>query len=155
MEPAVGGGVETFLGGRGGGASVLCSPKAVSSGGPNKALVSSAFGEWLLGGFGTGAGEAATATGTMRRGRTMSSFEVFLFKPGLRLRRDGDRAMLPMEALSSSTVGAVMTQSGGRGLILILNFRLCSSSSSDSSEEKKCVFLGPAPSSDSSSGLML
>lgn len=57
-------------------------------------------------------------------------------------RGDGDKAMLPMEALSSSTVGAGMTKSGGRGLILILNFFLCSSSSSDSSEEKKCDFLG-------------
>lgn len=54
---------------------------------------------------------------------------------------DGDRAMLPMEALSSSTEGTATTRSGGRGLILILNFFLWSSSSSDSSEEKKWVFL--------------
>lgn len=54
---------------------------------------------------------------------------------------DGERAMLPMEALSSSTDGAVTTQSAGSGLILILNFFLWSSSSSDSSEEKKWVFL--------------
>lgn len=37
----VGGEVGTFLGGRGGGASVFCSPKAVSKGGPNKPVVSS------------------------------------------------------------------------------------------------------------------
>lgn len=36
-----GGEVGTFLGGSGGGASVFCSPKAVSKGGPNKAVVSS------------------------------------------------------------------------------------------------------------------
>lgn len=56
-------------------------------------------------------------------------------------RGDGDRAMLPMEALSSSTEGAVTTWSAGRGFILILNFFLWSSSSSDSSEEKKADFL--------------
>lgn len=54
---------------------------------------------------------------------------------------DGDRAMLPMEALSSSTEGADTTRSAGSGLILILNFFLWSSSSSDSSEEKKWGFL--------------
>lgn len=54
---------------------------------------------------------------------------------------DGERAMFPMEALSSSTEGADMTQSAGSGLILILNFFLWSSSSSDSSDEKKLVFL--------------
>lgn len=58
-------------------------------------------------------------------------------KPDLLTMGDGDRAMLPMEALSSSTEGASTTRSGGRGLILILNFFLWSSSSSDSSEEKK------------------
>lgn len=56
-------------------------------------------------------------------------------------RGDGDRAMLPMEALSSSTEGAATTWSAGRGFILILNFFLWSSSSSDSSEEKKADFL--------------
>lgn len=56
-------------------------------------------------------------------------------------RGDGDRAMLPMEALSSSTEGTDATRSAGSGLILILNFFLWSSSSSDSSEEKKCPFL--------------
>lgn len=45
VGPAVGGVVGTFLGGRGGGASVLCSPKAVSNGGPNKAVVSSETGD--------------------------------------------------------------------------------------------------------------
>lgn len=45
--------------------------------------------------------------------------------------------MLPMEAFNSSTDGAVMLVSGGRGLILILNFLRWSSSSSDSLEEKK------------------
>lgn len=54
---------------------------------------------------------------------------------------DGDRAMLPMEALSSSTEGTGTTRSAGSGLILILNFFLWSSSSSDSSEEKKWGFL--------------
>lgn len=38
------GDVGTFLGGSGGGASVFCSPKAVSKGGPNKAVVSSETG---------------------------------------------------------------------------------------------------------------
>lgn len=56
-------------------------------------------------------------------------------------RGDGDRAMLPMEALSSSTEGTATTWLAGRGFILILNFFLWSSSSSDSSEEKKAVFL--------------
>lgn len=56
-------------------------------------------------------------------------------------RGDGDRAMLPMEALSSSTEGANTTRSASSGLILILNFFLWSSSSSDSSEEKKWAFL--------------
>lgn len=54
---------------------------------------------------------------------------------------DGDRVMLPMEALSMSTEGVDATQSAGSGLILILNFFRWSSSPSDSSEEKKCVFL--------------
>lgn len=54
---------------------------------------------------------------------------------------DGDRAMLPMEALSSSTEGTEATRSDGSGLILILNFFLWSSSPSDSSEEKKWGFL--------------
>lgn len=60
---------------------------------------------------------------------------------GILTRGDGDRAMLPMEALSSSTEGVIVTRSAGRGLILILNFFLWSSSSSDSSEEKKWGFL--------------
>lgn len=93
--------------------------------------------------------------GTTRLGLAISSLEVFLFKPGLRLRGDGDRAMLPMEALSSSNEGTATTRSAGSGLILILNFFLWSSSSSDSSEEKKWGFFSQAPSSDSSSGLML
>lgn len=54
---------------------------------------------------------------------------------------DGDRAMFPMEALSSSTEGTDATRSAGSGLILILNFFLWSSSPSDSSEEKKWGFL--------------
>lgn len=54
---------------------------------------------------------------------------------------EGDRDMLPMEALSSSTVGAATTRSASSGLILILNFFLWPSSSSDSSEEKKGDFL--------------
>lgn len=85
-------------------------------------------------------GATVGAGGTTRLGLAISSLDVFLFKPGLRLgllMGDGDRAMLPMEALSSSTEGASTTRSGGRGLILILNFFLWSSSSSDSSEEKK------------------
>lgn len=60
---------------------------------------------------------------------------------GILTRGDGERAMLPMEALSSSTEGVVVTRSAGSGLILILNFFLWSSSSSDSSEEKKWGFL--------------
>lgn len=97
--------------------------------------------------------------GTGRRGRAISSKDVFLFSPGLRLgllRGDGDKAMLPMEAFSSSTEGTVTTWSAGSGLILILNFFLWSSSSSDSSEEKKADFLGTSTgSSVSSSGLKL
>lgn len=54
---------------------------------------------------------------------------------------EGDSDMLPMEALSSSTVGAATTRSASSGLILILNFFLWSSSSSDSSEEKNGDFL--------------
>lgn len=54
--------------------------------------------------------------------------------------------MLPMEAFSSSTEGAVTTWSAGSGLILILNFFRWSSSSSDSSEEKKADFLGASSS---------
>lgn len=95
---------------------------------------------------------------TTRLGLAISSLDVFLFRPGLRLGLligDGDRVMLPIEAFSSSTDGAVATRSGGSGLILILNFFLWSSSPSDSSEEKKWPFLVVAPSSDSSSGLML
>lgn len=60
---------------------------------------------------------------------------------GLLTRGDGDSAMLPMDALSSSTDGTDTTWSAGSGLILILNFFLWSSSSSDSSEEKKWGFL--------------
>lgn len=62
-------------------------------------------------------------------------------RAGLLTRGDGDRAMLPMEALSSSTEGTDDTQSAGSGLIFILNFFLWSSSPSDSSEEKKWDFL--------------
>lgn len=59
---------------------------------------------------------------------------------------DGDKAMLPIEAFSTSTEGAVTTWSAGSGLILILNFFRWSSSSSDSSEEKKADFLGASSS---------
>lgn len=98
-------------------------------------------------------GGGATAT---RLGLAISSLDGFLFRAGLRLIGDGDRAMLPTEAFSSSTEGAAATRSDGSGLILILNFFLWSSSPSDSSEEKKWGFLTVgAPSSDSSSGLML
>lgn len=62
-------------------------------------------------------------------------------RAGVLTKGDGDRAMLPMEALSRSTEGSTTTQSAGSGLILILNFFLWSSSSSDSSEEKKWDFL--------------
>ena len=52
----------------------------------------------------------------------------------------GERAMLPIDAFSSSTEGAIAGLSFGKGLILILNiFLRCSSSPSDSSEEKKCA----------------
>jgi len=54
---------------------------------------------------------------------------------------DGDKVMVPMEALSWSTEGAATGQFAGNGLILILNFLRWSSSSSDSSEEKKCALI--------------
>jgi hypothetical protein len=61
-------------------------------------------------------------------------------------RGEGDRAMLPMEALSSSTEGAKqLALSVGNGLILILNFLRWSSSPSDSLEEKKCSLGGLEP----------
>lgn len=62
-------------------------------------------------------------------------------RAGVLTKGDGDRAMFPMEALSTSNEGSSTTQSDGSGLILILNFFLWSSSSSDSSEEKKWGFL--------------
>lgn len=91
---SIGGGeVGTFLGGSGGRASlVFCSSKAVSRGGPNKAVASSGTGDFLLlagsgGGAGAGVGEGAGAgagVGTGRLGRAISS-PVFLFaSPGLR-----------------------------------------------------------------------
>lgn len=100
-------------------------------------------------------GATVGTVGTTRLGLAISSLDVFLFKPGLRLIGDGDRAMLPMEALSSSTEGTDATRSAGSGLILILNFFLWSSSSSDSSEEKKWVFLVIGSPSSDSSGRML
>lgn len=49
---------------------------------------------------------------------------------------DGERAMLPIDAFSSSTVAAFLRMSlDCNGLILILNFLCDSSSSSDSLEE--------------------
>lgn len=162
-EPGGGGEVGTFLGGRGGGvpvgkglgreesgldsdkgaphtsdssitASVLISSKAVSKGGPNKAVASSGTGAFLMlgssgGGVGaedewpaSGATDGADARGGVgavggvgvgiaRLGLAISSLDVFLFnRPGLRLglllSGEGDRAMLPMEAFSSSTEGA-------------------------------------------------
>lgn len=97
-----GGEVGTFLGGRGGSASVLCSSNAVSSGGPNKAIASSGTGDLLLlGGSGTGTGTGAGAgvglgegtetgatVGTERLGRaiSISSLGTSLFaRAGLRL----------------------------------------------------------------------
>lgn len=168
-----GGEVGTFLGGSGGSVPVVkvvdreesrCFPvrgapqtsgssslvfgssKAVSSGGPNKAVASSGTGDFLLL-AGSGAGAEAGArvregagagTGKTRLGRAISSLCAFLFaRLGLRLRGEGDRAMLPTEAFNSSTDGAAMLASAGRGLILILNFLRWSSSSSDSLDEKK------------------
>lgn len=62
-------------------------------------------------------------------------------RAGVLTKGDGDRARFPMEALSKSNEGSTTTQSGGSGLILILNFFLWSSSPSDSSEEKKWPFV--------------
>lgn len=58
---------------------------------------------------------------------------------GAVLTRDGESARPPTEAFSSSIVGGMhLALSDTRGLILILNFFLLSSSSSESLEEKKC-----------------
>lgn len=55
------------------------------------------------------------------------------------LTRDGDSARPPTEAFSSSIDGGThMTLSDTSGLILILNFFLLSSSSSESLEDKNC-----------------
>lgn len=146
-----------FLGGRGGGAPVgklllkadsdcgLDSPHAsvgttsyraylISGGRPKK---EGAFCESLSMGISGG------AVGVDRLGLAISSQDKFLFIcPGLRLGllfRDGESARPPTEALSSSIVGGKhLALSETSGLILILNFLLLSSSSSESLEEKKC-----------------
>lgn len=94
---SIGGGeVGTFLGGSGGRASlVFCSSKAVSSGGPNKAVASSGTGDFLLlagSGVGAGAGagvvdgaRAGAGVGTTRLGRAISSLGFLFASPGLRL----------------------------------------------------------------------
>lgn len=79
--------------------SVFCSPKAVSSGGPNKAAVSSGTGAAFFSGTGTagallllgtcsaGAANVGTSMGAGRLGRAtcISSPESFVINPGLRL----------------------------------------------------------------------
>lgn len=58
------------------------------------------------------------------------------------LTREGESARPPTEAFSSSIDGGThLALSDTRGLILILNFFLLSSSSSESLEEKKCLSL--------------
>lgn len=84
--------------------------------------------------------------GVERLGLAISSQDKFLFIcPGLRLGllfRDGESARPPTEAFSSSIDGgAHLALSDTSGLILILNFFLLSSSSSESLEEKKCFAL--------------
>lgn len=155
-----------FLGGRGGGAPVgklllswdsarcLESPQTsvgttsylaylVSEGSPKKA---GTFCESRsLGVSGAGLG-----VGVERLGLAISSHDKFLFIcPGLRLGlllRDGDSARPPTEAFSSSIDGGThLALSDTKGLILILNFfLLSSSSSSESLEEKNCFPLDAA-----------
>lgn len=58
------------------------------------------------------------------------------------LTRDGDSARPPTDAFSSSMDGSThLALSDTSGLILILNFFLLSSSSSESLDEKKCFSL--------------
>lgn len=88
-------------------------------------------------------GISGGAVGVDRRGLAISSQDKFLFIcPGLRLGllfREGESARPPTEAFSSSMVGGRhLALSETSGLILILNFLLLSSSSSESLEEKKC-----------------
>lgn len=83
----------------------------------------------------------SSGVGVERLGLATSSLDKFLLiAPGLRLglflTGDGESAMLPIEAFSSSTVAAFLrTSFDCKGLILILNFLCDSSSSSDSLEE--------------------
>lgn len=92
---------------------------------------------------------AGLGIGIERLGLAISSQDKFLFiSPGLRLGllfRDGDSARPPTEALSSSIDGRThLALSDTSGLILILNFFLLSSSSSESLDEKKCFSLEAA-----------
>lgn len=83
----------------------------------------------------------SSGVGVERLGLATSSLDKFLLiAPGLRLglflTGDGESAMLPIDAFSSSTVAAFLRMSlDCNGLILILNFLCDSSSSSDSLEE--------------------
>lgn len=75
----------------------------------------------------------SSGVGVERLGRATSSLDKFLL---IAPTGEGDKAMLPMDALSSSTVAAFLrTSLDCNGLILMLNFLCDSSSSSDSLEE--------------------
>lgn len=75
----------------------------------------------------------SSGVGVERLGLATSSLDKFLL---IAPTGDGERAMLPIEAFSSSTVAAFLrTSLDCKGLILILNFLCDSSSSSDSLEE--------------------
>lgn len=75
----------------------------------------------------------SSGVGVERRGLATSSLDKFLL---IAPTGDGESAMFPMDAFSSSTVAAFLRMSFDcNGLILILNFLCDSSSSSDSLEE--------------------
>lgn len=75
----------------------------------------------------------SSGVGVERLGLATSSLDKFLL---IAPTGDGESAMLPIEAFSSSTVAAFLrTSFDCKGLILILNFLCDSSSSSDSLEE--------------------
>lgn len=75
----------------------------------------------------------SSGVGVERLGLATSSLDKFLL---IAPTGDGESAMLPIEAFSSSTVAAFLRMSFDcNGLILMLNFLCDSSSSSDSLEE--------------------
>lgn len=75
----------------------------------------------------------SSGVGVERLGLATSSLDKFLL---IAPTGEGESAMLPIEAFSSSTVAAFFrTSLDCKGLILMLNFLCDSSSSSDSLEE--------------------